>query len=65
MDVFRVIGKNSLRRFDAFAKASGQARFCMDGVPKDALVGKILRSPYAHARIKRLDTSRAEALPGV
>jgi CO/xanthine dehydrogenase Mo-binding subunit len=65
MDAFKVVGKNSLRRFDAYSKASGQAKFCMDVVPKDAIVGKILRSPYAHARIRRLDTRRAEALPGV
>lgn len=65
MVAFQVIGKNSLRRFDAHPKASGRAKFCMDSVPKDALVGKILRSPYAHARIQRLDVSKAEALPGV
>jgi len=65
MAEFNVIGKNSLRRFDAYPKASGQAKFCMDVVPKDALVGKILRSPHAHARIKSLDTSKAKALPGV
>lgn len=65
MAEFNVIGKNSLRRFDAYPKASGQANFCMDVVPKDMLVGKILRSPYAHAKIKSLDTSKAEALPGV
>jgi CO/xanthine dehydrogenase Mo-binding subunit len=65
MAEFKFIGENSLRRFDAYPKASGQAKFCMDVVPKNALVGKILRSPYAHARIKRLDTRKAEALPGV
>jgi len=65
MDELMIVGKNSLRRFDAYPKASGRAKFCMDVVPRDTLTGKILRSPYAHARIKRIDTSKAESLQGV
>ena len=37
----------------------------MDYLTAGLLHGKILRSPHAHARIKSIDTSKAEALPGV
>jgi len=52
-------------RVDAPAKVTGQAVFATDVVLPGMLHGKILRSPHAHARIRRLDTRRAEALPGV
>lgn len=52
-------------RVDAPTKVTGQALFATDVVMPGMLYGKILRSPYAHARIRRLDTRRAEALPGV
>jgi xanthine dehydrogenase molybdenum-binding subunit len=59
------IGKRGLRRLDGIEKASGKAVYTRDIQIPGMLYAKILRSPYAHARIKRLDTSRAEALPGV
>ena len=49
---------------DGPEKVSGKALYAADFVDADALVGKILRSPHAHARIK-VDVSKARALPGV
>lgn len=50
---------------DGPEKISGKALYAADFVEKDALVGRILRSPLAHANILTIDTSAAEALPGV
>lgn len=52
-------------RLDGPEKVSGRALFSDDIRPAGMLCGKILRSRHAHARIVRLDTSKAEALPGV
>ena len=52
-------------RPDGVPKVTGIARFGDDFTLPGALYGKILRSPHAHARIKSIDTSKAEALPGV
>ena len=54
-------------RVDGVAKASGQAEYLDDVIAgmKNVLYAKVLRSPYPHARIKQMDTRRAEALPGV
>ena len=52
-------------RYDAADKATGRAQFGADVNLPGLLHGKILRSPHAHARIRSIDTSRAEALPGV
>ncbi len=46
-------------------KATGEAKYTDDMVLPGMLYGKILRSPYPHARILDIDTSRAERLPGV
>ncbi len=58
------VGKATLR-VDGIAKVTGQALYTDDLRVPGTLVGKILRSPHAHARIVRIDTSRAEAMPGV
>ncbi len=50
---------------DGPEKVSGKAQYAADFVEKDALVGRILRSPLAHADILSIDISAAEALPGV
>src|SRR5437899_2070596 len=63
-DELAVVGK-SLTKPDAFAKVSGQTRFADDLALPRMLFGRILRSPHPHARIVRVDTSRARALPGV
>ena len=52
-------------RVDAVAKVTGAAHFAGDLRLHGMAYGRLLRSPYAHARIVGIDTSRAEALPGV
>ena len=53
------------RRVDGRAKVTGQTRFADDIALPRMLSGTLLRSPHPHARIVGIDTSRAEALPGV
>jgi len=52
-------------RVEGAEKVSGQATYGADVHFADALWGKILRSPYPHARIKNIDTSKAWQVPGV
>ncbi|MDO4556838.1 MAG: molybdopterin-dependent oxidoreductase, partial [Lachnospiraceae bacterium] len=61
---YRHIGKNAVRS-DAKDIVTGKAMFLNDFKMKNLLYGKALRSPHAHARIKKIDISKAEALPGV
>lgn len=60
----RVVGK-SVKRIDGEDKVRGKTKYGIDYVVHNMYVGKILRSPHAHARIISIDTSRAEDLPGV
>jgi len=53
------------RKIDGVEKATGRAVYTDDLQLPGMLHGKILRSPHPHARIVGIDTSRAEALPGV
>lgn len=62
--VFDVVGTRPLRP-DGIDKVSGRAKFGADAFAPGMLTGRVLRSPHAHARIKAIDTSKAEALPGV
>lgn len=64
MGNFSLIGK-SMKRIDTTSKATGEAQFTADLMLPRMLVGKILRSPYAHAKILNIDISQAENLPGV
>lgn len=64
MEEYSVVGKG-LPRVDTVAKATGQARFAEDVFLPNMLWGKILRSPYPHARILGINTRQAEKLPGV
>ena len=64
MAEFSVIGER-LPRVDAREKVTGQARYAADYSLPDMLWCKLLRSPYPHARIINIDTSKAEKLPGV
>ncbi len=64
MTDYNIIGKR-MPRIDSRAKVMGKARFTDDLKLPGMLVGKIKRSPYAHARILSIDTSEALALPGV
>ena len=59
-----VVGHN-VEKVDALALACGGQLFTDDFPVPDALTGALLYSPHAHARITRLDVSKAEALPGV
>ncbi len=52
-------------RVDAPAKVSGQANYTYDVHRLGMLYGKVLRSPYAHAKVVSIDTSAAEKMPGV
>ncbi|HBY97966.1 MAG TPA: aldehyde oxidase, partial [Chloroflexi bacterium] len=60
----QVVGRN-VPRVDALAKVTGQALYAGDLAVPGMLHGKVLRSPFPHARIVRIDTAQAEALPGV
>ena len=60
----KVIGTSPLKH-DGIDKVTGRAKYGADLLLPGMLVGKILRSPHPHARIVSIDTSKAEALPGV
>ena len=60
----KVVGTSPVK-LDGFDKVTGRAKFGADLALPGMLVGKILRSPHPHAILKSIDTSRAEALPGV
>jgi 4-hydroxybenzoyl-CoA reductase subunit alpha len=64
MREFSVVGRRFPRR-DADQKATGEAQYTADLQLPRMLVGKILRSPYPHAKILNIDTRKAERLPGV
>ncbi len=61
---YDVVGTRPIRH-DGADKVTGRALYGADFDIAGLLHGKVLRSPHAHARIKRIDTSKAEALPGV
>ena len=61
---YSVIGSRPIRH-DGTDKVTGRAQYGADMSLPGLLHAKILRSPHAHARIKNIDTSRAEAMPGV
>ncbi len=63
-DGFQVVGR-AQRKIDGVAKATGQAIYADDVQLPGMLHAKTLRSPHAHARIRSIDVSKAEALPGV
>ncbi|MGA2855839.1 MAG: molybdopterin cofactor-binding domain-containing protein [Candidatus Sulfotelmatobacter sp.] len=64
MTDFSIIGKPTAM-VDAVWKTTGAGKYTDDLSLPGMLVGKILHSPYPHARIKRIDPSRAEQLEGV
>ena len=62
-----VVGKR-ISRVEGPEKVTGEAKYTLDYTPKDLpglLYGRILRSPYPHARVERIDATKAQALPGV
>lgn len=62
--VYSQVGKPE-RKVDAVKLVQGKPAFTADIELRGMLVAKVLHSPIAHARIKRIDTSKAKALPGV
>jgi CO/xanthine dehydrogenase Mo-binding subunit len=60
----RIVGQ-SIGRVDGIEKVRGEARYSADVTLPGLIWGKALRSPLPHARIGRIDTSRARTLPGV
>jgi 4-hydroxybenzoyl-CoA reductase subunit alpha len=64
MTDFSIIGK-PIAMVDAAGKTTGAGKYTDDLFVPGMLVGKILHSPHPHARIKRIDTSRAQRLDGV
>jgi len=61
---FRTVGK-SIPRIEGEGKVTGKTKFAADLPFEGLLWAKTLRSPIPHGRIKNIDTSRAEELPGV
>ncbi len=61
---FSIIGKRTAM-VDAAGKTTGAGKYTDDLSVPGMLIGKILHSPYPHARIRRIETSRAKALEGV
>jgi len=62
---FKVVGRTDVGCIATPYRCKGITKYCTDIIFPNQLFGKILRSPYAHATIKSMDTSKAEALPGV
>ena len=61
---FQHIGQRTIRP-DGFDKVTGRANYGADFSLPGMVWGKILRSPYAHAKITKLDVSKAERTPSV
>jgi 4-hydroxybenzoyl-CoA reductase subunit alpha len=64
MSEFSIIGKR-VALVDSAGKTTGQGKYTDDLSVPGMLTGKILHSPYPHARIKNIDFSKAEAVDGV
>jgi len=61
---FSVVGRR-VQRIEGFEKVTGDSKFIADIFLPGMLIGKVLRSPFPHARIRHIDISKAEKLPGV
>ncbi|MBV8082854.1 MAG: molybdopterin-dependent oxidoreductase [Candidatus Eremiobacteraeota bacterium] len=64
LEGFHVVGK-AMAKTDSFTRVTGQDRFADDIFLPNMLYGKMLRSTVPHANLKRVDATRALALPGV
>ena len=64
MNSLKTVG-HPTSRIDAMKRVTGTATYTGDLRVPGMLYARVLRSPYPHARIKRIDVSRAQALPGV
>lgn len=65
MSKLRYVGNPSLQNVDGTDKVSGRAKYVCDMIVPEMLLAKVLRSPMPHARIIKLDTAPALAVPGV
>ena len=61
---YNIVGKRPIRP-DGVDKVTGRAQYGADVKLTGLLAGRVLRSPHPHARIRSIDTSKAESLPGV
>src|SRR4249920_917188 len=61
---FSVVGQR-VQRVEGFDKVTGESKFIADIQLPGTLIGRVLRSPYPHARIRHIDTSKAAKLRGV
>jgi putative selenate reductase molybdopterin-binding subunit len=61
---YQIVGKPEIK-VDAVKLVQGKPAFAADFIPQGLLHAKVLRSPHAHARIKKIDTSKARKLQGV
>ena len=61
---YKVIGKK-VERVDAFERLVGEAKYASDIYLPEMLYVKLLRSPHPHAKVVKIDTAKAQALPGV
>ena len=59
------IVNQAVPKVDSEALVTGKAVYTNDLAPSDCLIVKIIRSPHAHALIKDINTTRAEAVPGI
>ena len=55
----------SVPKVDSMALVTGKPVYTDDLAPKDCLIVKVLRSPHAHAKIKKIETERALKIPGI
>ena len=62
---FRIVGRANIPGLTSYAMATGVAKYGADFTAPDMLFAKILRSPYAHARILSIDAAEALKIPGV
>ena len=60
----KIMGQR-ISRLDGPIKSAGRAKYPSDMNPQGLLQTAMLTSPYAHAKIRSIDTSAAKALPGV
>ena len=64
LDDMSILGKE-YTRLDGPDKVSGKAKYSYDLHPDDMLWGQVIRSPHPHARVISIDTTKADAVPGV
>jgi xanthine dehydrogenase molybdenum-binding subunit len=65
LESYDAIGRRGVRRLDGYEKASGRALYTIDVNLPGMIYAKFLTSPFPNAKIKRMDTAKAEAYPGV